>query len=140
MANIGPLRQLIGSDPILFIRFVIVGVLNTAFSFGAYALFLFVGLNYAVASLLALIAGIFWSFQTMGRLAFQSRLRGRFHLYVLVWAVLYGVNVGLIAMLMGIGLNAYIAGLLSLVPTASLGFLMQKRYVFAAPNSNTNDR
>ena len=39
-------------------RFVLVGVLNTAFSYLIYALLLFIGLGYQLANLSALVIGI----------------------------------------------------------------------------------
>ena len=45
-------------DPLLgrrFVRFLLVGGINAAFAYAVYAMFLFVGLNYALANLLSLI-------------------------------------------------------------------------------------
>src|SRR5690242_21327465 len=57
---------------IRFLRFVLVGVMNTAFSYLVYALALLVGLNYALASLIAVVAGVFFSFRTQGTLVFGN--------------------------------------------------------------------
>ena len=50
------------------LRFIAVGVINTAFGYGAYCLFIAFGLPFPVAGFLALCAGIAWSFFTSGRL------------------------------------------------------------------------
>src|SRR5262245_5852423 len=99
-----------------FIRFLLVGGLNTAFSYAVYAFFLYVGVPYALANLLAILVGIAFSFRTQGTLVFRNpdlRLIGRF---VACWLLIWGLNVGLIALLLRGGLDAYVAGALASVP------------------------
>jgi putative flippase GtrA len=56
------------------IRFVVVGLLNTGFSYLIYAALLHVGLGYQTANLMALVIGVLFSFKTQGRLAFCTEL------------------------------------------------------------------
>ncbi|MFP6757349.1 MAG: GtrA family protein [Alphaproteobacteria bacterium] len=86
---------------------------------------------YPIALLLALIAGIIIGFVLSGRIVFKSRIAGRFHKYLLVWGLLYAVNVGLVFVLTHVGFDVYIAGLLSIFPTTVLSFVLQRRLVFA---------
>ena len=125
------LQALAGDDPILIGRFVLVGIFNTALSYALYCLLLYVGLAYPIALLLALIAGIIIGFVLSGRIVFKSRIAGRFHKYLLVWGLLYAVNVGLVFVLTHVGFDVYIAGLLSIFPTTVLSFVLQRRLVFA---------
>ncbi len=93
-----------------FVRFALIGGINTAFSYGVYAGLLFTGINYAVSNLLALIAGIFFSFKTQGTYVFNNtnnRLLGRF---VICWGMIYVINVLIIKVLMQFGLDPYTAG------------------------------
>jgi len=53
-----------------FARFVLVGVLNTLFSYFLYGSLILIGLNYKYAVLLATILGVLFNFQTTGRLVF----------------------------------------------------------------------
>jgi putative flippase GtrA len=95
-----------------------------------YALLLYLGINYAVSNLAALIAGILFSFKTQGKFVFNNsddRLLWRF---VLFWVLLYGFNVMSINTAMKFGLNAYLAGALTLIPNAMLSYLAQRRFVF----------
>lgn len=115
-----------------FFRFVAIGIVNTAFSYGIYAIFLFIGLNYAVANLLALLVGILFSFKTQGRFVFRNsdnRLFGRF---LLSWAAIYLVAIFIIGQLISYGLNAYVAGALALPFTTALSYFSQKYFVFSA--------
>ena len=99
-----------------FVRFVLVGVLNTAFGYAVYAGLLYLGLHYALANLMALLLGIAFSFRTQGTLVFRNpdlRLIVRF---AACWLLILGFNIGLIALFMHFGLDAYVAGALSLLP------------------------
>jgi len=126
-----PVSRLPGPISPSAIRFVLVGLLNTGFSYGVYCGFLYLGAPYQVASFVALVMGVIWSFVTSGRLVFRRRLQGRFHKYLVVWAALYLVNILLIALLTGLGMNAYIAGFFALAPIVVMAFFLQKKYVFA---------
>ena len=112
------------------IRYIVVGSFNSACSFAAYAILTWVGLSVSLASLGALVLGICLSFVTLGRLVFLSTLRGRFHRFVLLWAFLYVVNLGLISLFMQFGFGPYIAGLLAAAPTVAAAFILQRVYVF----------
>jgi putative flippase GtrA len=114
----------------LLIRFVLVGTLNTAFSYLIYAGLLFVGLGYALANFLALVAGIVFSFKTQGYVVFRNsddRLLGRF---ILGWALIYLCTIGIIGRLIALGLDAYSAGALVLPCSVALSYLVQRYVVF----------
>lgn len=119
------------------VRFGIVGALNTAFGYGIYCAFLYIGFNYIVASLLSLCAGILWSFVTNGKLVFQSQLKGRFPRYVALWLFLYVSNVAAVGLLIKAGISAYTAGLLTMAPMILIAFLLQRYLVFAQRNSGS---
>lgn len=106
------------------------GVANTAFSYGIYAAGIFVGLPYYVASLIALVLGIVVSFFMQGHLVFRAQLKGRFPLFVVMWALLYLLNIGIIWMLSTAGMDYYLAGLVAAVPVVAASFVLQKFIVF----------
>jgi putative flippase GtrA len=115
---------------ILFVKFVLIGVFNTAFSYSIYAGLLFVGFNYALANLIALILGIIVSFRTQGRFVFGNtdiRLGVRF---LLGWGFIYAVAVLLVGWMISLGINAYSAGAVALPFTAVTSFFVQKNFVF----------
>jgi len=113
-----------------FARFVAVGVLNTAFSYGLYALFLSFGAPYAIANLMSLVFGVLFSFSMQGRFVFANRERGRLLRFAGVWALLYVVNVLLIERFVALGFDAYASGALALPPMVLLSYLAQKFFVF----------
>lgn len=113
-----------------WLRFLVTGGLNTGFSYGVYALLVFMGLNYALSNLCSLVLGILFSFRTQSAFVFNSSGRGLFWRYVAVWAVLYFSNILMIGGLIRLGANAYTAGAMAIVPTAALSFFLQKYFVF----------
>ena len=113
-----------------FLRFILVGGLNTAVSYAAYAGLLFLGLPYAVANFLALVVGITLGFKTQGRLVFDNPDNRMFVKFVALWAVVYIINVALIRAFLNLGMNAYVAGALALPLIALFSFLGQDRLVF----------
>jgi putative flippase GtrA len=112
------------------LRFVVVGGVNTAFAYAVYAVLLFVGLNYAVANLIALVAGILFGFKTTGTFVFgnaDNRLLGRF---VVCWVVIYLLNVSSIRKLIEMGVDRYVAGALPIPAIAALSYAGQRYFVF----------
>lgn len=90
-----------------FIRFIMVGVVNTGFSYGTYALLLYLGLEYQVASLCALILGILFSFKTQGTLVFLNPSNRLFIRFFLCWMLIYLFNIFIIGKIIQFGLDAY---------------------------------
>ncbi|MYN03083.1 GtrA family protein [Pseudoduganella sp. DS3] len=116
-----------------WLRFLLVGGVNTAASYAVYALLLFLGLPYALANLGGLVFGIVFSFRTHSALVFRQAGGRPFPRYLLAWALLYGVNVLLIGGFMRLGLDAYWAGAAAIAPMALLSYLVQKQFVFGDP-------
>ena len=120
------------------IRFLIVGTLNTGFSYVIYAGILYIGWSYQLANLIALVLGILFSFKTQGRLVFKNtdnRLFGRF---LISWVLIYLGTITLIGRIIALGFDAYTAGALALPFSIALSYLMQKYYVFRTDFKNHN--
>lgn len=119
-----------------FIRFGLVGVVNTGVSYGIYALLLYLGFNYALANFGSLVLGIGVSFFSQGRLVFGNASIGRLPRFVLLWSILYLVNIGMIALFLRYGINAYLGGALALVPITLISFVCQRYLVFWPTRAN----
>jgi putative flippase GtrA len=116
--------------PERFLRFLVVGVVSTAFSYGVYALLLFAGLHYAAANLGALVAAVPFGFKLQGRFVFDStdnRLLGRF---ACAWVCIYAVNVLFIRQMIHAGFGGYMAGALAIPAIATLSYGVQRFFVF----------
>ena len=129
-------------DPLLshrIIRFLLVGGINAVFSYSVYAVFLLVGLGYALANLLALIAGILFSFKTQGTWVFNNTANRLFFRFVICWLLIYLCNIGFIRQMLIFGLDAYTAGALAIPPIVVISYLVQKYFVFNARDRATPD-
>lgn len=114
----------------VFIRYLLVGGLNTAFGYSVFALLVFVGLHYSIALFFATAAGVFFNFKTFGSLVFgqsDCRLIWRF---LAVYGFLYAVNVFLVLLLLPLLHNVYAANALATIFNATLGFYLNRRYVY----------
>lgn len=112
------------------LRFFLVGGVNTVFGYGAYALFLLIGLHYVWAALLGTVAGVIFNFFTTGRLVFDRSTSGGLFRFVAVYAVMYLLNVAALWVLDRFGLNPYVSGLILILPMACVSYLLMRRFVF----------
>jgi putative flippase GtrA len=113
-----------------FIRFLIVGGINTAFGYGIFALLIFLKLHYSIAALLATILGVLFNFKTTGRLVFESKDNGLIFKFVGVYAIIYTINTTSLGVLNFFKVNMYLAGAVMLLPMAMLAFVLNKSLVF----------
>lgn len=113
-----------------FIKFLIVGALNTLFGYGVYAVLIWFGLNYFSALTLSTILGVLFNFKTIGSLVFKSRSNLKIFKFCFVYFFLFAVNVMSVKLLLAYGLNSYFAGALTILPLAMLSFFLNKYFVF----------
>jgi putative flippase GtrA len=115
---------------IQFLRFLLVGGLNTLFGYSVFALLIFLKFHYAVAALISTTAGVIFNFQTVGRLVFnEHNLRLIFRFFA-VYAVVYGLNVLGLKLFDIVHVSAYISGAILILPLAALSFVLNKLFVF----------
>lgn len=119
-----------GLVDIAVLRFLVVGVMNTAFAYAVYALLLWLQLPFWAANGGAALLGILFSFRTQGALVFKQTAGSRFPRFVIAWLAILGVQTLLLGALIRLGLNAYTAGLVALVPVTLLSFVVQRGWVF----------
>jgi len=111
---------------------LLVGVLNTAVGYSLFLIALWAGLHYSAAIALATILGTLFNFKSTGVIVFQSHDHARLLRFVMVYGLVYAVNVVGVATLLQFGLQAWFAGLLLLLPLALLSYVLNSRYVFAS--------
>jgi putative flippase GtrA len=119
-----------------FARFVLVGVLNTLFSYFLYGSIILIGLNYKYAVLLATILGVLFNFQTTGKLVFGSQNNKLIFRFVLVYVVTFLLNVEALRIVDAIDIGIeqktkmLIAGAILVLPMAVISFILMKLFVF----------
>jgi len=117
--------------PEQLVRFLIIGSMNTAFAYGIYAFFIFVGLHYTLAVLLSTIIGICFSFKTLGTLVFDNPDNMLIFKFFAVYGMCYFINIGLLRLISrSLIPNLYIAGLVTCFIVALISFCLNKWVVF----------
>ena len=111
-------------------RFIVVGIVNTIVGYSLYALFLFLGFDYVYALGIATVLGVLFNFQTIGKLVFKHNNNKLIFKFVLVYIVVFFVNLILIKCLVWFGLNEYIGGAIAIIPASALSFILNKFFVF----------
>lgn len=113
-----------------FVRFLFVGVINSIFGYGCFALLLYIDIHYALALFLATVAGVLFNFKSIGALVFKSHNNSHIFRFVCSYSIIYAVNIIGIKMFSFAGLGPYIGGAILIIPMAVLAFILNKRFVF----------
>lgn len=114
------------------VRFVGVGVLNTFFGYGIYAVLIFANLPYLVALFIATVAGIIFNYFSLGRMVFKARGGWLgFGKFILAYAIVYVINAILLSILTQVfHLNAYVGQIICIVPNVVIGWLLMSYWVY----------
>jgi putative flippase GtrA len=112
------------------IRYVLVGVINTIFGYGVYALLIWVGLHYTFATLVSTILGILFNFKTYGTLVFKNKSNRLLLRYLAVYGFLYLCNNLWIFLFEKAGVYPYISGACWIIPNTLIGFILNNNFVY----------
>ncbi|MCD2167611.1 GtrA family protein [Comamonas koreensis] len=112
------------------LRFLIVGLFNTVFSFGIYFLCLYFGMNHWGANFFALLFGVVIGFRGNGVLVFRNYKTSLWLRFLLSWVVIYVLVSCIIGFIIDEGVDGALAGVCALPFSAIFSFLMQKYFVF----------
>lgn len=118
-----------------FFRFLVVGGLNTAFSYALFAVLILLGVHYAAAGLVTTVSSVAFNFNTTGRLVFGSHDGSRIFRFTVVYAIMYVVGTGLVGIAKEVGVPVLLSSAVLLLPMALLGFTLQRLLVFRAKRS-----
>lgn len=113
-----------------FIKFIAVGVLNTVFGYSLFAILLAFKINYIFALALSTIAGILFNFKTFGKIVFSSNDNKRIFKFILVYALVYIINICGISFFVFGGKSPLVGGAVMLIPCALISFILQKKVVY----------
>jgi putative flippase GtrA len=116
-----PIRQLI--------RFGLAGILNTAVAYLAFALLLFLGLHYTLATLIGGAAGLIVGYYTTGGFVFGHCGDNRWLRFIATFAVIYFLNIGVQYFLRRY-LDPYLSGALGTFASLLASFALNKWFVF----------
>lgn len=113
-----------------FIRFLLVGGLNTLFGFLVYSAFILLHCPTWLALIGGNVAGVVFNFFTIGGLVFLNLSLSRVPLFVLSYVVIYFVNLELIGWIAGLVHGRIMAQAVLVLPMALLSYFILSTYVF----------
>lgn len=117
------------------IAFIMTGGVNTAFGYGLYALFLMLGMNYALSLLLATCLGILFNFKITGKFVFNNQNNSLLFKFIMAYIFSYGLNIVAIYLLEPLLNNLYLSGFIALILSVILTFILNKYFVFTPLNA-----
>ncbi len=113
------------------LRFLVAGLVNTAFGFGVYAGLVLLGVPVFLSLLLATVAGVFFNFLTYGGFAFRRLDAHRLPRFLLAYAGIYAFNLALLEALRAwTPLGPIAAQLACLVVVTPAAYLVLRSAVF----------
>jgi len=119
---------------IQFFKFLVVGFVNTIFGYVVFSFFVWIGLHYSLAALLATVLGVLFNFKTISVLVFNCYNNLLIIKFFGVYLIIYILNVIVLYLLNLHRINTYVSGAILILPLAVLSFLLNKKLVF-----KTND-
>ncbi len=123
----------------IFIKFLFVGVLNTLFGYGVFALFNFAGFHYSISTLLATVLGVLFNFKTTGCIVFKNGDNRLIIRFVMVYLFSYFLTIFALSLFDKFQLhNMYINYAILLPLNAILSYVLMKKFVFYCNRSFVN--
>lgn len=119
-----------------FLLFLFVGGINTVFGYGIFALFIFCGMHYIIATLLATVMGILFNFKSTGGIVFKNKDNGLIFRFFSVYAITFILNVLFLKFALYSNFNIYIASFAITIPMAFVSYLLQRNLVFRGEEEN----
>lgn len=112
-----------------FWRYGQAGLVNAAFGFAAYALFVRLGLNIFAAQIVATVLGVAFNYVTYSRHVFRDASAGRIR-FILAYAFNYLVSVAMLLIASRLVASPYLAGALAIVASAAINYFALRHFVF----------
>jgi putative flippase GtrA len=114
-----------------FVKFLLVGGLNTAFGYLIFTIVTYLVKNIYASVILSNVIAIIFNFNTYGKLVFHSKDHSKAFRFIAVYLLIISIQILLIKALNRAGVsNNYIAGGIILFPMALLSFLLMRNFVF----------
>lgn len=118
-----------------FFKFLIVGVINTLFSYFLYVIFVSIGLAANIALLFQYILGVIWNFKTTGTIVFNNKNNKLIFKFIASYIFTFTINSILLKLLINY-VNEYLAQAVLILPIALLSFIILKFWVFKIKQNN----
>ncbi len=113
-----------------FMRFILIGMLNTAFGYSLYALLIFLGLRFDLAILISTILAVLFNFKTTGTFVFNNKRNNLIIRYFCAYSIIYLLNVVLVWLMLKSNINSYLAQAFATPALVILSYTIQRDFVF----------
>ena len=114
-------------------RFTVVGLFNTVASYLVFALCISLGAHFVVATLAGFATGMLMGFKLHGAYVFDHPGDHRFLRFTLIAVALLGCSLAIQALIRS-SVNDYLAGAIAAGFTIPVSFLLNRAFVFHAPD------
>ena len=114
------------------LRYYSTGLVNLAFGLGCYMLLVWAGLNTFAAQLLSHVIGMAFNYFTYSRHVFRDTAPAKAR-FVLSYAVNYGVNLAILAVVAQFVKSPYAAGFVTALIASVVNYFALKFFVFRKP-------
>ena len=121
-----------------FLRFLIVGGINTLFGYLVFSVFILLQIHYAIASLMSTILGILFNFFTTGRIVFKNSDPKLIYKFFGVYGISYLIGLFFLRIFNTYQVNMLIAGAIMILPMAILSYFLNRTFVFKGDNIKIN--
>ena len=121
-----------------FLRFLIVGILNTIIYYLLYSLFLYFKLDYRVAVICATVIGVLFNFKSFGNYVFYNNDNSIIYKFIGVYILLLLLNILFINIFNMFTDNYYKSGFFAIFPYAIISFYLNKEFVFKKKESTSS--
>ena len=123
------------------IRFLLVGVLNTIFGYGIYALLVYFNVNIYIANVISTVLGELHSYLWNRFYTFKSKDKATKEIlrFITVYLISFGIsNLILFVFVTKMGINKYLGGLFNLICTTLISWFGHKYFSFKGDKSENN--
>ena len=119
-----------------FLRFLVVGGVNTVFGYSVFALLYLAGLAPQLAIVIATVIGVNFNFLTTGRLVFGNRTWRKLLPFWFGYGVALAVNLFLAELLLRSGVNALLTQALCMPIYVVTAYYVNAHFVFSRAQDN----
>ena len=121
-----------------FIKFILVGIINTIVGYGTYGILIYFNVNYLIANTISTIIGVINSYILNTKITFNESKKDFKTPFKFVSIYLISYLIGMLNLVIFVKhllINSYIAGLLNICLTTIISYFGHKYFSF---NSNKN--
>ena len=123
-----------------FVKFVLVGGINTLFGFSIFSACVYLTRNPSASVVIGTVLGVLFNFNTYGRLVFKSRDNSRIFRFFAIYLFTMTSQILLLNFFAHIGITSpYVGGAILTLPMALISFTLMRKFVFNTIPAETQD-